>query len=212
MISITETSAGIVHNTHDGVAIEKIVRFLKKLNVPAATNVSRLQSFARHDDPANFELVSKALLKNVAPYFDNPGIPYLISYTEAHGTYGIHSDAAHVAPYGTPHLSLLFPLTYHPKLSTIVFNEPMAHANKVTGADFSKELEKLPDQPVDIELDGLSYQDNQCKLFRKKLSLNCKADWQLNSIIYWHANLLHSSLDHPTDLPVKKFIVMHTIE
>ena len=171
-----------------------------------------MQAFRRHEDPAKFELVSKVLLNSVSPYFDNPGIPYLISYTEAHGTYGIHSDAAHVAPYGTPHLSLLFPLTYHPKLSTIVFNEPMAHVNTLTGEGAGSALKNLPDQPVDIDLDGLSYQDDRFKIFRKKLSLNCKADWQLNSLIYWHANLLHASLDHPSDLPVKKFIVMHTIQ
>ena len=88
----------------------------------------------------------------------------------------------------------------------------MAYANRVTSLNITKELEKLPDQPVDIELDRLSYQDSFDKIFRKKLSLNCKADWQLNSLIYWHANLLHASLDHPIDLPVKKFIVMHTIQ
>ena len=212
MIHITETSAGVIHNVHDGITIQKIVGFLKKLNIHSTTDVSELQSFRRHDDPVKFELASKALLNSVSPYIDNPGTPYFISYTEAHGTYGLHSDAAHIAPYGTPHLSLLFPLTYHPNLSTIVFNEPMAYANRVTSLNITKELEKLPDQPVDIELDRLSYHASFDKIFRKKLSLNCKADWQLNSLIYWHANLLHASLDHPIDLPVKKFIVMHTIQ
>lgn len=211
MIHIEKSTAGIVYSAHDGNTLDKVVKFLQNLDILSSTPVSKIWSFKRPNDPNKFDLVGKSLLSIIARHVDNPGIPYLITYTEAHGTYGVHSDAAHVMEFGIPHGSFLFPLTYHPHLSTIVFDQPLAIANKNT-ADVCKELNNLPDISEQLVLDRMTYQEQQCDIFRKKLSLKCKADWQLNSLIYWHADLLHSSLDHPIDLPVKKFIVMHTIK
>lgn len=152
----------------------------------------------------DFALLNKVFLPILKKHFDNDIKIGVCTYTQAHGSFGLHFDNYQVDALGDPYLSILFPIGEVQEFTTYIFDLESHESEKSKDVNDMLEARSVKNKINDPKLSHIKQKH------LSKLEILGQYNWTKNSAIYWQNNLLHSSCRHPEHIPYKEFIVIHS--